>query len=887
MWTKILWVLLLAIGIWLYQRYVDYKRKQKELDERRLKELEENKRALHGLFKSHALNIQIAVNEFNYFRDHRSGYFNNYKLTKWKAEYEDIFHAIKDKEYHEIPLEKSERVAVRQFLDAFSKGEIYRNEYNQRFIISELDSYANFFDNIEGHKLDTQQRKAIVTDEDNNLIIAGAGSGKTTTIIGKVAYVVDRYKASADEILLISYTNRSASTLSSRLQIDGVEAKTFHKFGKDIIATVEGKQPSVYDDKQFKPFIIHTFNRLIKEKAYLEKVTKYFTGFIKREKSQFEFQNQDDYYQFLKDYNIRPYNLVQSNGRQTFYREIVKSIEECKIANFLLFHGLNYKYEYPYEHDTATPKHSRWKPDFTVTQNGKTVYIEHFAINRNDDVPPFFAKPGETYQEAKDKYWEKINWARQTNEEYDTILIETYSYEMFEGTLFDNLKNNLTSQGFILELKSPEEIWNIIREAAKDEVQSFITLFQTFITLMKSNNYTISDLVLKGMVINGTDVIEDFSTNRNQLFLEIVSPIYDSYEQNLAIRGEIDFSDMINKATAYILDKSYHKNFSHIIIDEFQDISIGRYQLLKAIKSANPSCKLFSVGDDWQSIYRFSGSDIALFKEFESFFGFTVKSKIETTYRFHNPLLKLTSDFIQRNPNQAQKELKGASNFKSTNFEIVYSLSEAHNPDDTVALKATLDKLFELDSNLESKSILVLGRYNFDIDRIKNHQNVFEIDKTQETPSIRYVKNILKGRGKTINLRFMTVHKAKGLEADIVIVINCNSGNYGFPSEMSDDPVLNLLLSESDQYENGEERRLFYVAMTRAKERVYLIADSSTKSKFIKELEVESADGGLKKCPNCKSADLVKRAGVTNGRKWEFYACSNSLYGCDFHEWIN
>jgi DNA helicase-4 len=137
----------------------------------------------------------------------------------------------------------------------------------------------------------------------------------------------------------------------------------------------------------------------------------------------------------------------------------------------------------------------------------------------------------------------------------------------------------------------------------------------------------------------------------------------------------------------------------------------------------------------------------------------------------------------------------------------------------------------------------------------------------------------------------MTVHKSKGLEADIIIVLNCNSGKYGFPSEMSDDVILNLLLSEADQFVNGEERRLFYVAMTRAKELVCFVADAAYKSKFISEIEIDSGLTSGKKCPNCKTADVVlRRTGTAkNGNTYKFFGCSNFLYGCDYTttEWIN
>jgi DNA helicase-4 len=560
--------------------------------------------------------------------------------------------------------------------------------------------------------------------------------------------------------------------------------------------------------------------------------------------------------------------------------EVVKSIEECRIANFLLFNGVNYKYEFPYEHATANIDFRQYKPDFTIIQDGKKIYIEHFGISRNGNVPSWFS--GDNFFSAKDKYHAGIKWKRETHQSNGTTLIESYSYEMSEGILFDNLTKKLNEAGIILQPKSPEEIWTIISEVAKDEVKSFITLFGTFITLLKSNNYSINDVINRNKQTQDT-----FSKQRNALFIEIIKPIFERYENHLRERNEIDFSDMINKASGYIANGRHKQKFSYVIIDEFQDISIGRYQLVKAIKRSNPSCKLFCVGDDWQSIYRFSGSDIALFKEFENYFGFTVKSKIETTYRFHNPLITLSSDFIQKNPNQAKKELRGTANRRNTNYKIHYSITDKQ--DDTLALNRIFDELLELYEDIDDKEIIILGRYGFDIDRIKNEHSVFRIDKANGI--ISYNIRTQEGATKTLKAQFMTVHKAKGLEGDIIIVINCNSGKYGFPSEMSDDQVLNLLLSEADQFENGEERRLFYVAMTRAKEIVYFVTDSAFKSKFIAELEVESGKSPNKKCPVCKTADVVlKKSGVSkNGNRYKFYGCTNYLYGCEYTntEWEN
>ena len=843
---------------------------------------EESKQALYDFFKSKLDDIEIANSKLAQHLDLKTGYFTNYQLTVWKAQQTSLMNEIKEKPFRSIQLSGEEVDVIETLTGYFNNAVNLRDDFNKLFIKEELGKYSYFFDNIEGRKLDIQQRTAIITDEDNSIVIAGAGSGKTTTIVGKVNYIIDRYKVAPEEILIISFTKKSASTLASRIDIEGVDVKTFHKFGKDIVAESESKQPSIFEEAQFKPLITKYFTELNSNVSCLQKVTEYFANFLKPAKSQFDFDNQGDYIQYLKDQNFRSYKRkeVLIKGKVTYRMEVVKSVEECLIANFLLFNDVNYEYEFPYEHDTANEEFRQYKPDFTVMQNGKKVYIEHFGISRSGNVPSWFS--GDSARSASEKYHDDMKWKKGIHKSNGTTLIESYSYEMSEDVLFDNLTKNLRTVGIILKPKSPEEIWKIISDAAKEEVNSFITLLVTFITLMKSNNYSIDDVINKN-----EQTKEKLLKKRNTLFIKIIKPIFERYENHLSERKEIDFSDMINNATKYIESGKHKRKYSYVIIDEFQDISMGRYQLVKAIQTKNPYCKLFCVGDDWQSIYRFSGSDIALFKEFRNYFGFTVKSKMETTYRFHNPLISLSSDFIQKNQNQSKKELRGTSSIRRTDYEIHYSTTDNH--DDTLVLKDIFNQLLTTGEDVEEKEIIILGRYRIDIDRIKNENSVFRIDKEDET--ILYSLKTEEGETKKLKAQFMTVHKSKGLEGDIVIVLNCNSGKYGFPSEMTDDQVLNLLLSEVDQFENGEERRLFYVAMTRAKEKVYFIADSYFKSKFITELEVETKQSPNKKCPTCKTADIVlrKTGKAKNGNTYRFFGCTNYLFGCGYTttEWIN
>ena len=294
--------------------------------------------------------------------------------------------------------------------------------------------------------------------------------------------------------------------------------------------------------------------------------------------------------------------------------------------------------------------------------------------------------------------------------------------------------------------------------------------------------------------------------------------------------------------------------------------------MVRAIKKSNPSCRLFCVGDDWQSIYRFAGSDIALFKDFTNYFGVTERLKIETTYRFHNPLIDLSSEFIQQNPNQAKKELRSADTDMRTNYQIRYSKF-----DDTSTLIDIFNELADIYNDIEDKKITILARHNFDFEvRIKNEDKLLNVGDN----SVSYQ---IQAEDKTVNIKanIQSIHSAKGLEADIVIIINCNSGKFGLPNQMADDPTLNLLLSEADQFENGEERRLFYVAMTRAKEMLYFITDSYKKSKFILEIETESGQGTQMKCPICKTGDINPHLDeAKNGNRFIGYNCSNWMYKC-------
>ena len=268
---------------------------------------------------------------------------------------------------------------------------------------------------------------------------------------------------------------------------------------------------------------------------------------------------------------------------------------------------------------------------------------------------------------------------------------------------------------------------------------------------------------------------------------------------------------MINKATNIIKNNGYIKKYRYIIIDEYQDTSYTKYNLIKEIKN-KIDCKLFVVGDDFQSIYRFTGCNLDIFLKFKKYFKYSKIIKINNTYRNSKELISISGNFIMKNKNQLRKKLK--SN-KSINKPVVIIY--------TNNIKKDFKKLIQIINT----NILVLGRNNNDIYKVLDNEVKLFKDK------IIY---------KDKNIRYLTVHKSKGLEEDNVILINLENSILGFPSKIENNKILNYVLNEKDNYPYEEERRLFYVALTRTKNYVYLLVNKDKESIFVKELIKDNKD---------------------------------------------
>ncbi|MBG6111677.1 DNA helicase-4 [Flavobacterium sp. CG_9.10] len=807
-------------------------------------------------------------------------FISNYDLFIFKEFHNPLYKSINSIDYRNLPNYDKELKTINLYLSNFNNLENSIQNRNKEYVTKELKDSDAILSNIEGKSLDNQQRKAVVIDEDNNLIIAGAGSGKTTTIAGKVQYLTERLKIDKSKILLISFTRKSADDMSDRIRnkmkID-LSVKTFHKLGKDIIAEVNNEAPEVLDLKKIdiKSLIQSFINNSKTDNKYHTKLLDFLAYYLKPYKSLEEFNTDGEHNDYLKEQKLEGYKIINTTTRDGVlikYREKFKSQEEVLIANFLFRNQIEYKYEEKYQYKTASKMFGQYKPDFYLPKYD--IYIEHFGIDKNGKVPNWFK--GDATKTAQEKYSEGMEWKRTEHFTNNTTLIETYSWEQKEGYLLNSLTDKLAKHNVVLYPISDDGLWDYLKENIPEDIDVFTQLINTFLALFKSNNEKI--ITLESKAVKDNDV-------RATNFLELFEPIYKNYQNYLEENDEIDFSDMINLATETVKNNQYTSPYEYIIIDEFQDISKSRSQLIKALLNQNPSTKLFCVGDDWQSIYRFAGSDIGIFTGFEEYFKTstltdfnrkTNTSYIEQTYRFDNKLIDVSSNFILKNPNQIEKSLK--SNKKSDVDAITfhkYVDADKKGSNQYIALDKVISQIIK--NNPEEKtSILLLGRYDFEN---KCLEKLNYISKKYVSKNKRYEYH--HNDNDLINLSFMTVHSAKGLEADYVIILNGNSGTYGFPSEISDDPLLNFLLSKADQFPNGEERRLFYVALTRAKKHVHILSSIEYPSKFVNEIKENEPITAIK-CDWCDNGKLIERKGPYG----YFYSCNNNSY-CNYTRKIN
>ena len=607
-----------------------------------------------------------------------------------------------------------------------------------------------------------------------------------------------------------------------------VTVRTFHGLGMAIIGEAEGKRPALAataeNDRTLFDLLKGTVADLLTERELSATMREWFQEGFAPYKSEHEFRNWGEYHDYIRKFDVR-----------SLKGETVRSFEECEIANFLYLNGVAYEYEAPYEHDLATSEKRQYKPDFRLPEHG--IYIEHFGIDAAGNTATFV---------DREQYRREMEWKRGVHAEHGTVLVETFSHEQADGRLLRNLTEKLAAHGVTLSPIPHEDVFAALEQQGR--IDPFTRLVATFLQHFKGSRLSFADIAERaGAHRHGT---------RAQAFLAVFRPIFERYQEALASAGEIDFHDMINRATDLVETGRYRSPFGYILVDEFQDISPSRARLLKALLDNSPGAQLFAVGDDWQAIYRFGGSDIAVMREFGDHFGAFERIDLATTFRCADRIAAVATDFVLRNPAQIRKTVRAT---RKADRPAVYIGLPCEQ--ELSLLKEALDRIAE-DARRHggTSEVLLLGRYR--------HLRPLNLDALpKQYPGLRFT--------------WMTVHRSKGLEADYAVILGLCSGKHGFPVEIADDPLLDLVLAAPEAHPNAEERRLLYVAITRARRQAFLLADGGPPSEFVTEL----IDGGYDvevfgrppkgdvSCPRCIGGRLERRENARDGSV--FYGCPN------------
>jgi DNA helicase IV len=704
----------------------------------------------------------------------------------------------------------------------------------------QLSQRQEFFDVVESNPLTQEQRLGVLRSNDRNMVLAAAGTGKTSVMVAKALDLIDRGLAKPSEILVLAYNRAAAEELKERLSDKATKGNisldssphisTFHALGRHLLR--EAGIPthmSIFTEDSF---------------ALQQWVTSWIHSYISEDPTRifdlielsnppinpFDFKSKAEYERYVRDNDFRTLN-----------NEKVKGYQELLIANFFYLNQIPYKYEAPYVSKRRIDIGFDYKPDFYLTE--ADIYLEHFGIDRN----------GGTRADIDSvAYNSSIEKKRELHIECGTTLIETFHYEWCEDTLLSGLKEKLTEHGIVCNPMHPNDIFKKLND--QKALSSWSDLMTKALGAIRVERLEQSEILAR---------FKKSKIQQPKKYSALLDALHQGYVKELQHQNAIDFDDMIIRAIQVIDDGEYQPEWKYVLVDEFQDISAARMEFINSIISKGPQPSLTIVGDDWQSIYRFSGGKLELTTRFDEMIGPYSLTKLQKTFRYNNSIANTAGQFIMENPEQYEKHIQ---------THTVVDQSQVFLLDDKVGKQdGVYDRVEEVVKKIRvndvNGSIAIIARYNYLLSDTRT-----ALSKAQLTD----------------NVYFWSFHKSKGLEADYCVLIGFFQGKSGFPNENRDEAIIEALLPSLDSYPHSEERRLLYVGITRAKKKCYIIANPSAPSDFITELlapkyELNIASTAFQeqyrrifKCPNCEDGYLR----LIQGKFSDFYSCSSGL-GCD------
>lgn len=729
------------------------------------------------------------------------------------------------------------------------------NKRNEQFIERKLIEYKDYFDNMftdagEKINLDEEQRKIILTDEEYCLINAGAGSGKSTTMAGKVKYLVDKLNIKPEEIIMLTFTKKSSEDLDEKVNdlLDlGIPVSTFHSLGMKFIKKFYPYPTQVVGSDEQKNIICNYIKELFVNKEKLRELIQLFKqyektsyiakGFIEN------FEKFNTFDEYFEDYKKRKYitesqksggihqylinRLSSRSSLYTIKGEKVKSIGEVRIANFLYINGIDYSYEKIFEEKVN--EDTTYNPDFTIEYQGKKIYIEYFGLSSCYNEKNELIKREIARYNRNRKI--KENYQKTNNNDFINL-----DYQTPDGDFIITLEKELLKRNIEFKRRDDKEIFDrILDNNLNAEFFKFTDLMIHFIDIFKNmladdENYMFEKR--KNEIAKENFKYYYYSKNKQKeaesriKVIEYLQEIYNYYQQYLIKHNMIDYSDMINLSYKYIIKEVKNKyqdlNYKYIIVDEYQDITFQRFLFIKRLVEYF-NAKLISVGDDWQSIYAFAGSRLELFNKFSELF---LDSKddmyLSTTYRYGQELADITSKFVLKNNEQITKHIKSIKH-----LEHPIELCEYRGYEEYEEINKIVHKIYSENPNSQ---ILILARTNDCLNKLAKSEffsnGVNDALICKDLPDAK--------------IEALTMHRSKGLTSDQVIVFGLREKVFPSKNKASHWIFEYFKLdSIAEKIPYAEERRLFYVALTRTRNKVYLVVPSSrgSKSVFVNEIE--------------------------------------------------
>ncbi|MDP1694667.1 MAG: UvrD-helicase domain-containing protein [Candidatus Woesearchaeota archaeon] len=572
--------------------------------------------------------------------EHEDTYLIFSKKDKINSLLEEYLKNLKDISYYSDVFDEKFNAMILSAIHNIKQVFKKTASYNAEFIIRRKIKYRNLW-KLSSVNLDDDQLTAIVTDDKHNLVIAGAGSGKTEVLISRIAYLINRKPDTIEpnRILALAFQKKAAHEIAERLKERyniNIKVKTFHALGKEILesdAKINKKKIQKLKfsgdnfDKEYREFIKKVFLTEVENSEIKNEIVEYmrYYGDSDIKKEQTDFETKEEYYKYMQQLR---YTALDGTK--------VKSDAERDILNFFVKHNLNGNkiniiYEAPatWMEQNKYEKNDPLKPDFYFPDFD--LYLEHWSLDKKGRVPFWFSGENPTEEYKNSMEHKKAEFRKQTK----YSLIETYSYEYNESNFQEKLKkrfleaiqNKQNDTPFILEPILYEELVERVWEECRASVNTLSNNIGNFIIIAKTYKLLPSDIKKR--------LVEDRWSLKQKAFADIAIRIYEIYQNELKKDDSIDFSDMINLAVEILKEnKSFYKDlYDHILIDEYQDISRQRYDLIKGLMNKNINSKLFCVGDDWQSIMGFAGSNLDFFINFDKYFDHHTRTDLTINYR--------------------------------------------------------------------------------------------------------------------------------------------------------------------------------------------------------------------------------------------------------------